>query len=63
MEPTTEQLRAFYQFVRRAVLLSSFIAFIELGQDKNLYVHVGRYKSQATLLFRITPTGEVNNGE
>jgi hypothetical protein len=63
MEPTTEQLRAFYQFVRRAVLLSSFIAFVELGEDKNLYVHVGRYESQATFLFCITPTGEVENDE
>jgi len=62
MEPTFEQLRTFYRVVRQAVLLSSYIAFVELAEDGNLYVHVGRYDRplvRSTLY--ISPDGEVNN--
>jgi hypothetical protein len=64
MEPTTEQLRAFYRFVRQAVLFSSYVAFVELGEDRNLYVYLGRYDSPLeSSIFRITPGGEVTSDE
>jgi hypothetical protein len=59
MEPTTEQLRRFYGFVRQAVLLSQFIQFVEPGEDQNLYVYVGNYDSNSVFVVYITPTGEV----
>jgi hypothetical protein len=43
MEPTGQQLLAFYRIARRVVLLSSSISFVELAPDKNLYIYVGRY--------------------
>jgi hypothetical protein len=39
VEPTIDQLRTFYRVVRQAVLLSSYIAFTELTEDRNLSVY------------------------
>lgn len=63
MEPTIEQLRSFYRFARRSVLLSSYIRFVELGEDGNLYVHVGLYESQGVFVACIMPTGEIEYNE
>jgi hypothetical protein len=58
MEPSIEQLKTFYQVIREAVLLSSYVAFVELSADKYLFVHVGRYdSSQARIVVVITPDG------
>jgi hypothetical protein len=61
MEPTTEQLRTFYWVVRQSVLMSSYIVFVELGEDHNLYVRVGRYEPESVFLVYITPSGEFEN--
>jgi hypothetical protein len=62
MEPTIEQLRTFYQIVRQAVLLSSYISFVELPQDANLYVYTKRYDSPlSSLIVLITPDGRFRN--
>jgi hypothetical protein len=62
MEPTIEQLRAFYQIVRQAVLLSSYISFVELAQDRNLYIYTKRYDAPLSLLIiLITPNGQFRN--
>ncbi len=58
MEPTSEQLLAFYRIVRRVVLLSSFIAFVELAPDENLYVYVGRYDALENSVICILPNGD-----
>lgn len=58
MEPTIEQLRTFYRLVRQAVLMSSYIAFVELGEDRNLYLHVGRYDPETVFFITINPSGE-----
>lgn len=58
MEPTSEQLLAFYRIVRRVVLLSSFIAFVELAPDKNLYVYIGRYDALESSVICIVPNGD-----
>ncbi|MGB7415844.1 MAG: hypothetical protein WA902_16685 [Thermosynechococcaceae cyanobacterium] len=58
MDPTSEQLLAFYQIVRRVVLLSSFIAFVELAPDENLYVYVGRYDASESSVICILPNGD-----
>lgn len=58
MDPTSEQLLAFYRIVRRAVLLSSFISFVELAPDKNLYVYIGRYNTLENSLICILPNGD-----
>ena len=58
MDPTSEQLLAFYRIVRRVVLLSSFIAFVELAPDKNLYVYVGRYDASESSVICIFPSGD-----
>jgi hypothetical protein len=64
MDPTLEQLRTFYRVVRQAVLLSSYIAFVELLEDLNLYVHIGRYDNpQARFIVYITPDGKSSNYE
>jgi hypothetical protein len=63
MEPTVEQLRTFYRITRRAVVLSSYISFVELAEDKNLYVYTGRYDNPSSLIFCITPNGEVPNDD
>jgi hypothetical protein len=64
MEPTLEQLRTFYRVVRQAVILSSFIAFVELSEDRRLYVYMGRYDDpQESSILSIAPNGEVNNDE
>lgn len=64
MEPTIPQLRSFYRVVRQVVLLSSYIAFVELVEDQRLFVYIGRYdSSQSTLTVFITPEGEVNSYE
>jgi hypothetical protein len=36
MEPTIEQLKTFYRVVRQSVILSSYIAFVEILDDSNL---------------------------
>jgi hypothetical protein len=62
MEPTVEQLQTFYRVVRQAVILSSYIAFVELSEDRNLYVYMGRYENpQASSILGIAPNGEVIN--
>jgi hypothetical protein len=62
MEPTTEQLRAFYQVVRQAVVLSSYISFVELPQDGNLYVYTKRYDEPLSMLIiLIAPDGQFRN--
>jgi hypothetical protein len=58
MEPTAEQLLAFYRIVRRVVLLSSFIAFVELAPDNNLYVYAGRYDGLESSVICILPNGD-----
>jgi hypothetical protein len=64
MEPTLEQLKTFYRVVRQSVVLSSYIAFVELSDDSNLYVHVGRYDNfQTRLIVFITPDGRSSNYE
>lgn len=63
MEPTPEQLRTFYRVVRQAVLFSSYIAFVELGEDGNLYIHIGRYESQEISIYCITVTGGITSDE
>jgi len=62
MEPTIEQLRTFYRVVRRFVLLSSYITFVELADDGNLFIYAGRYNAPLvrSILF-IAPDGEVND--
>ncbi len=58
MDPTDEQLLAFYRIARRAVLLSSFISFLELALDNNLYVYVGRYDALESSVICILPNGD-----
>lgn len=58
MDPTSEQLIAFYRIVRRVVLLSSFIAFVELAPDNNLYVYIGRYDALESSIICILPNGD-----
>lgn len=61
MEPTFEQLRTFYRVVRQVVLLSSYVVFVELAEDGNLYVHVGRYDHPLVRsVVCISPDGRVN---
>ena len=61
-EPSIDQLRTFYRVVRQAVLLSSYIAFVELTEDQRLFVYIKRYdKSESITIVFITPNGEVNN--
>lgn len=62
LEPTLKQLKTFYRVVRQAVLLSSYIAFVELTEDHNLFVYIGRYdESEGNIIVFITPEGDVNN--
>jgi hypothetical protein len=64
MEPTIEQLKTFYRVIRQAVVLSSYISFVELSEDLSLYVHVGRYdNAQARFIVYITPDGRSRNYE
>jgi hypothetical protein len=58
MEPTGEQLLVFYRIARRVVLLSSFISFVELAPDKNLYIYVGRYDALESSIICILPNGD-----
>jgi hypothetical protein len=58
MEPTGEQLLAFYRIARRVVLLSSSISFVELAPDKNLYIYVGRYDALESSIICILPNGD-----
>lgn len=60
MDPTTAQLLKFYQVARHAVLLSSYLAFVEIGSDRNLYVYLGRYDNLTSrVLLTINPEGEL----
>ncbi len=62
MEPTSEQLRTFYQVVRQAVVLSSYISFVELPRDGNLYVYTKRYDEPLSMLIiLISPDGLFRN--
>jgi hypothetical protein len=62
MEPTIEQLRTFYQIVRQAVLLSSYISFVELAQDSNLYIYTKRYDEPlSSLIILVNPNGQFRN--
>jgi hypothetical protein len=38
--------------------MSSYIAFVELGEDRNLYLHIGRYDPETTFFITISPSGE-----
>jgi hypothetical protein len=58
MDPTSEQLLAFYRIARRVVLLSSFIAFVEIAPDTSLYVYVGRYDALENSVICILPNGD-----
>jgi hypothetical protein len=59
MEPTIEQLRTFYRTTRESVrLFSRFIAFVELGEDQNLYIHIGHYDTQEVFVITVIPSGE-----
>ncbi len=58
MDPTHEQLLAFYRLTRRVVLLSSFVAFVELAPDENLYIYVGRYGALESSVICILPNGD-----
>jgi hypothetical protein len=58
-DPTNEQLLTFYRIVRRVVMLSSFIAFVELAPDNNLYVYMCRhYDALSSSVIRIFPNGD-----
>ncbi|MEN9221438.1 MAG: hypothetical protein Q6M04_03270 [Thermostichus sp. BF3_bins_97] len=60
-DPTPAQLIEFYRSTRRDVLLSWFVAFVEIGEDNNLYVTTKRYDDPSSLiLVVITPEGEVS---
>ncbi len=60
MDPTVDQCLSLYRVVRQVVLLSSFVAFVELAQDRKLYVHTGRYEDLTSrIVIVITPEGEV----
>lgn len=60
-DPTPAQLLKFYQATRQAVLLSSYIAFVELGSDDYLYLYIGRYNSpNSRLLIKINPSGDAS---
>lgn len=64
MEPTIEQLRTFYRIAREAVAMSSFIIFVELGENGLLVVYVGKYDDQGRytgFYVSIKPTGEYND--
>jgi hypothetical protein len=61
MEPTIEQLSAFYRVVRQSVLMSSHIIFVELGEDRNLYIWIGRNEPESIFIVYITPSGEFEN--
>ena len=64
MEPTIEQLKTFYRVVRQSVILSSYIAFVEILDDSNLYVHIGRYDNPLIrFIVYITPEGKSINYE
>jgi hypothetical protein len=64
MEPTIEQLRTFYRVVRQAVVLSSYIAFVELSENSNLYVYISRYDNpQTRFIVYVTPEGRSSNYE
>jgi hypothetical protein len=46
---------------RRSVLLSLYVYFVELGEDENLYVYLGREEDRSvSVIAAITPAGEVN---
>jgi hypothetical protein len=57
-------LKALYRVIRQAVVLSSYIAFVELSEDSNLYVHIGRYDNpQTRFIVYVTPEGRSSNYE
>jgi hypothetical protein len=61
MEPTTEQLRTFFEVVRQAVQLSSYVSYVELPPDGNLYVYTKRYDEPlSSIVIRITSNGQFN---
>ncbi|MDG2990732.1 hypothetical protein L3556_07275 [Candidatus Synechococcus calcipolaris G9] len=59
-EPTLEQLKAFYRVVYQLVRLSTVIVFVELPEDKSLYVYTTRNDAprSRSILF-INPDGEI----
>jgi hypothetical protein len=62
IDPTVEQLRTFYRVVRQSVLLSSYIAFVEMNEDQTLFVYIKRYDElKSIMIVYIAPDGEVNN--
>jgi hypothetical protein len=42
-------------------MMSSYIVFVELGEDRNLYVRIGRYEPESIFIIYITPSGEFEN--
>ncbi len=60
-DPTSAQLVKFYQVVRQAVLMSSYLAFVEMGSDGDLYVYFGRYDNPTSrMLLTVNPEGELS---
>jgi hypothetical protein len=56
---TTEQLRTFFAVVRQSVQLSSYISYVELPQDGNLYVYTKRYDEPlSSIVIRIAQNGQ-----
>jgi hypothetical protein len=61
MKPTIEQLRNFYGVVRRSVLLSLYVYFVEIPENGSLYVYMGREEDRSvSVIASITPAGEVD---
>jgi hypothetical protein len=64
MEPTIEQLQAFYRFVWRSVRKSLFISYVEFGENRHLIVYAGKYDDEnryTGFYISIKPTGEFND--
>jgi hypothetical protein len=61
MEPTLEQSRNFYGVVRRSVLLSLYVYFVEIPENGSLYIYMGREEDRSvSVIASITPAGEVD---
>ncbi|AFY61167.1 hypothetical protein [Synechococcus sp. PCC 6312] len=60
-EPTLEQLKAFYRVVYQLVRLSTVIIFVELPEDKSLYVYTGRDDNPLSRsILSINPEGNIS---
>jgi hypothetical protein len=64
MEPTTEQLKAFYRFVWRSVRKSLLITYVELGENSLFVIYAGKYDDQGRYIgfyISIKPDGDFND--